>query len=94
MGKVWYTKVGRNVCSNIERDSSINQECLPDKEDIEVSLKDTVSNLNAEIDTSQKSHLKAVAKTGQFIIDHGPVVKTQDVSKFYKDVKHLNANTK
>ena len=41
--------------------------------------------------SSEKRHTEALISVGKYILDHGPLVKTQDVSEVYKSKKGLVA---
>ena len=44
-----------------------------------------------KVESSEKRHTEALISVGKFILDHGPLVKTQDAGEVYKSKKGLVA---
>ena len=45
-------------------------------------------------ESSEKRHTEALISVGKFILDHGPLVKTQGAGEVYKSKKGTSGNSK
>ena len=102
MPKKWYYRLGKNISSNARRDENRQAEETENiyrKGSIKGTLEDTIMTLKGNLKGAKKNskeseHINAVIMAGEFIKEHGPLVKTQDVSRAYRQSKSLTTDVK
>ena len=96
----WYKEKGRNACTNISRSTEAGNINVTDDEAPQLVLGSTSGTIKENIKAllqklgeggskNQQQHLEAMVTLGEYLIENGPIVATQEMAKKYKEVKGL-----
>ena len=103
MPKNWYYKLGKTISSNARRDEvrqkAERAESTHQKDKSERRLEDAIIALKATLKGKKESskdfeHIDAILIAAEFLKEHGPLVKTQDISREYRQSKSLKIDVK